>query len=135
TQAAFHKTDDLVAARVGSDEIGLAFVEREQPVLIGREAEERSVPLDPLDRCALRTAADVVLAERGLVLCVVGFVAHRVPARVTIEINVAICGHPSPDFLAGAMMLLFRGADEAVERDVKALIHRSEPRRVASRDL
>ena len=126
-QAAFHEADDLVAARVRPDEIGLAFVQREQPVLIGGELEEVALLLDPLDRRALRTAAHIVLADDGFLLGVIGFVAHRIPAGIDVDIDVAVLLHPVPDHLHRLVMRGLGGADEAVERNVEALVHLLEP--------
>ena len=132
-QAALHEADDFVAARIRPDEIGLALVQREQPVLIGGQLEEVALLLDPLDRRALRAAAHIVLADDGLLLGVIGFVAHRIPAGIDVDIDVAVLLHPVPDRLHRAVMRGLRGADEAVERDVQALVHLLERgRRCAS---
>ena len=54
-----HEADDLVAARLRADEIRIGLVMREQAVLIGGEAEEIALLLDPLDRrAAWRRASD-----------------------------------------------------------------------------
>ena len=134
-QSAFDEADDFVAARVRSDEIGLAFVQRQQPVLIGGQFEEVALLLDPLDRRALRSASHLVFADDGFVLGVIGFIAHRIPAGIDVDVDIAILLHPVPDRLNRTMMRRFRGADETVERDVEALVHLLEPQRVAGRDF
>ena len=134
-QPALDEADDLVPARVRPDEIRLALVKREQPVLIGGEPEEIALLLDPFDRRALRSAAHIVLAEGGFLLGVIGLVAHRIPAGIAVEIDVAIRCHPLPDFLDRAMMLLLGGADEAIEGDIQPLIHLLEPRGIARRQF
>src|ERR1700734_4479950 len=101
----------------------MRLIEREQPVLIGGETEEVALLFHPLDRRALRPAAHIVFAKGGFVLGVIGLVAHGIPAGIAVEIDVAIIGHPLPDFLAGAMVLFFGGADETVERNIQPLIH------------
>src|SRR6202008_3024533 len=118
-----------------ADEIRLRFIKREQLVLVGREAEEVRLLLHPFYRRALRAETHAVLAERGLLLGVVGFVAHRVPAGIAIEIDVAVLLHAPPDLLGRAMVLLLRGTDEAVEGDVEALVHRAETASVAGGEI
>ncbi|MEY9682014.1 hypothetical protein ABIF13_002788 [Bradyrhizobium elkanii] len=130
-----YKTHHLVAARVRADEIGLTLVEVQQLVLVGRQLEEIALLLDPFDRRALRAAADIVLADDGLLLGVIGLVAHRIPAGIGVDIDVAVVLHAAPDFLHGPVMRRLRGADEAVERDVEALVHLLEARRVAGREI
>src|SRR5579872_6804397 len=113
----------------------MLLVQREQPVLIGRETEEVTLLFDPFDRRALRTTAHIVLAKGGLLLGVISLVAHRIPAGIAVEIDVAVRLHPLPDFLAGAMMLFFGGANETIEGDVQPLVHFLETLRIACRDV
>jgi hypothetical protein len=51
---------------------------------------------------------------------VIGLVAHRVPALVAIEIEIAIGLHALPDFLAGAVVALLGGAQEHIIIDVQS---------------
>src|ERR1700744_5671666 len=111
----------------------MRLIEREQPVLIGGETEEVALFFHPLDRRALRPAAHIVFAKGGFVLGVIGLVAHGIPAGIAVEIDVAIIGHPLPDFLAGAMVLFFGGADKTVKRNIQPLIHLLEALRIARR--
>src|SRR4029078_769180 len=92
-------------------------------VLRGAQCDEITLLLYPFDRRALRPAPYIVLAQDGLVFGVIGFVAYRIPAGISVQINVALGGHPLPDFLAGAVMLFLRGADETIKRYVQALVH------------
>ena len=133
-QAALDEAHHLVLARVRSDEIRAIRVELEQLVLIGREAEEIALLLDPLDRRALRSEPHAVVVQARLVLGVIGLVAHRVPAGIGVGIDVAVRFHAPPDLLAGAMVLLFGGADEAVERHVQPLVHLLEAAGIAGRE-
>ena len=134
-EAALDEAHHLVAAGVRADKVRLLLVELQELVLIGGELEEVAGLLDPLDRRALRSAAYLVLADDGLVLGVIGLVAHRVPAGVRVEIDVAIVRHALPDRLAGAMVFFFRGADEAVVANVEDAVHVLELRGVARRQI
>src|ERR1700722_16455687 len=62
-QAAFDEADDFVLARVGTDEIRLALVQRQELVLVGGQFEEIALLLYPLDRGTLWSAPDLVLAD------------------------------------------------------------------------
>src|SRR3546814_15607828 len=55
-EPALDEAQHLVAAAFGADEIGIVAIEREQPVLIGGEAEEPAFLDRPFDRRALRRA-------------------------------------------------------------------------------
>ncbi|MGY3393286.1 hypothetical protein ACVWW6_005877 [Bradyrhizobium sp. USDA 3311] len=114
--------------------IGIIGVQLEQLLLIGGQAEEVALLLDPFDRRALRPEAHAVVVQARLVFGVVGFVAHRVPARIGVGIDVAVRFHAPPDLLGGAVVLLFGGADETVERHVEPLVHRLEAGRVTGRE-
>ena len=99
---------------------GWLFVELEQLVLIGRQLEEIALLLDPLDRRALRAAAHIVLADDGFLLGVIGLVAHRIPAGIGVEIDVAVLLHRAFQIAWHARCdARLGGADEAVERDVE----------------
>ena len=99
-QAAFDEAHHLIAACVRADEIGLALIERQKLVLIGRQPEKIGLFLDPFHRRALRAATDIVLADGGFVLAVVGLVAHRIPAGIDVDIDIAVLLHAIPDGLA-----------------------------------
>src|SRR3954453_21392590 len=93
----------------------------EQLVLIGGEAKKIALLLDPFDRRSLRTYPLSFLIQLRFVLIVVGLVAHRVPAGIFIEVNIAGGLHALPDTDGCAMMALLRGSDERVVRAVEAL--------------
>src|SRR5205823_7315073 len=58
-------------------------------------------------------------------------VAHRVPAGIFIEVNIAGGLHALPDTDGCAMMALLRGSDERVVRAVEALDHCLKARHVS----
>ena len=125
-QAAFDEAHDLVAAAVGLDEVRLAFIQRKQPILIGGQAEEPAFLDGPFHRRALRRQLRAPFPLDQFLLVVKGFVAHRIPAFVSAEIQVAIGLHRLPNRLARAMMIGFAGADETVMADIQAVVHRLE---------
>ena len=130
-QPGFDEAHDLVAALRRPDEVGIVLVEGEQPVLIGREPEEIALLLDPFDRRAERLAAHAVVADGRFLLVEIGFLPHRIPAAVAVEVDVAIRRHALPDRLAGLVVPLLGGADEVVVGAAERLDHRAEDRRVA----
>ena len=75
--------------------------------------------------------AHLLLVEVRLVLGVIGLVAHRIPAGVFVEIDVAVLLHAAPDFLRRAVVALFGGVDEVVVRAFQPLDHLLEQRHVA----
>ena len=81
-QAGAHEADDLVAPRLRADEIRVRLVMRQQTVLIGGEAEEIALLLDPFDRRAGGRAPVAVGLLRQLALVVIGLVPDRVPAGI-----------------------------------------------------
>ena len=90
-QAALHEARDLVQPLLRQHEIRDARVEVEQLVLIGGQPEEIALLLDPLDRRAgFDREPRPLLVQAGLVLGVIGFVAHRIPAGIFVEIDVAV---------------------------------------------
>src|SRR4051812_29568585 len=100
----------------------------EQPLLIGREAEEPALLHRPIDERALRRKLLATLGDNQLLLVIISFVADRIPTFVAAEIDVPLLGHRLPDRLAGAVMGRLGGADEAIERDLKLIVHASEKR-------
>ena len=129
-QPTFDEADDFVEAALRQHEVRVVRVELEQPVLIGREAEEIGLLLGPLDRRALRADAHVVGADFGFAFGVVRLVAHRIPALIGADIDVAGLDHLSPDRLAGLVVSGLGGADEAVVGDVEPVAHLAEQRAV-----
>ena len=101
----------------------MLVVQRQQLVLILVEPEEPAFLDRPFDRRALgRDLAPLPVFDQ-LVLAIIGLVADRVPAFVAIEIQVAIGLHRLPDGLAGAVVVVLRGLDEAIIADIKSVTH------------
>jgi hypothetical protein len=113
-QPALDEAPDLVQAARRAHEVGIVAVEREQRLLVLRQAEEPGFLDRPFDRRALRRELFAPLALRQLALVVIGLVAHRVPALVAVEVEVAVRLHRPPDRLARAVVLVLGGAEEAV---------------------
>ena len=135
-QAAAHEARDFVEPLLRQHEIRHARIELEQFLLIGRELEEIALLLHPFDRRAgLRRHAHLLLVEMRFVLGVIGLVAHRIPAGIFVEIDVAVLLHAPPDFLRRAVVALLGGVDEVVVRAFEPLHHRLEQRHVAVAQL
>ena len=135
-QAPRDEADHLVAPDVGSDEVGVGLVVREQPVGVFRQLEEVGLFLGPGDRGAgLDRVAHAVVADLRLVLGEEALVAHRVPALVGAEIDVAGVVHAAPDGLRRLVVVGVAGPDEPVERDVEPLLHLLEDVGVTPRQL
>ncbi|MNU62121.1 hypothetical protein D3C71_513380 [compost metagenome] len=133
-QPGFDEGDDFVATLSRADEVGLFLVKLQQPILIGRKLEEVARFLDPLDRRPLPAVTHAV-ANFRLVLGVIGFVTHRIPAGIAVLVDVAIVGHPVPHDLARLMMAQLGGADEIVVRGVEYPAHGAEFIGIALRQL
>ncbi len=121
-----HETDHLVAPALGRDEVGVRLVEREQPVLPGRETEEPGRLLHPLHRRAGGADPRAVGLHRRFALAVERLVAHRVPAAIVAEIEIARVVDALPERLAGAVVARLGGADEVVVGDVHRARERAE---------
>ena len=105
-QAAFNETNDLVESRVGRAEIGLRLVQVQQLVLVGREFEEVRFLFGPSDfGVSFLGVPYAIIADFGVVLGVEGFVTHRVPARVLVQIYVAVGLHALPDGLCSGIVV------------------------------
>ena len=98
---------------------------------IGGQPEEIALLLDPFDRRAVGAEPLSLVVEPGFALVVVGLVAHRVPAGILVEINVAVRLHPLPDRLRRAVVARLGGADEVVVRAIEHFHHGLEARHVA----
>ena len=61
-----------------------------------------------------------------LTFVIIGFVTDGVPTFVAIKINIASLFHALPDRLACAMVLGLDRANEAIETDIKSIIHLTE---------
>ena len=134
-EPALDEAHHLVPPLLRADEGRIRLVMRKQPVLIGGEAEEVGLLLRPFDRRAERLPAHAVRPERRLLLVEIGFLPHRVPAGILVEIDVAGRLHAPPDLLAGKVVPLLGGADEVVLRDVERRRHVAKALRVAVGEL
>ena len=125
-QAALDEGDDLVAIFFRRDEFGMGFVIREEPAGVGREAKKVALLLDPFGRSAARRKLRSTGAFGKLVLVEIGFVAHRVPAGILRQIDVAIGRHPLPDRLGSAVVSRLGRAYDVVGAGVQQFAHRLE---------
>ena len=87
--------------------------------------------LDPFDRRAVRAKPLALVVEPRLAFVVIGLVAHRVPAGIFVEIDVAVRLHALPDRVRGAVVARLGGADEVVVRELEFFHHGLEARHVA----
>ena len=108
-EPALDEADNLVAPRLGQDEIRVRVVEREQPLLPGREAEEIARLLDPFDRRAGRRQTVDQLA-----LGVERLVAHRIPAGIGAEVDFVALDQLAPQLLDRFRVPCLGRADEIV---------------------
>src|SRR6476646_7341039 len=131
-----HEADHLVAPPLGLDELGVGLVVRQQFVRIGRQPEEVRLLLGPrhggpgLDGDSHTVGADgrFGLGEEAVV-------AHRGPAFVRVEVDVAGLVHPAPYLLGRVVVIGIGGADEPVEGDVEPFLHTLEHVGIAPRKL
>ena len=101
-QAAGDEAPRLVVAEAGQHEVRPLVVEREQPVLVGREPEEPVLLLDPL-------GLDVVvgaLAVDELVLGLERLAADAVEPGVDVLVDVAVVVDPLQEVLDEALVAL-----------------------------
>ena len=124
-----HERLDLIEILFRRYESGMGCVVGEESVCVCRQAEEPALLLDPLHRRAGRGEFRPLGAVGELALVKIGLVAHRVPARIFREIDVAVGGHAPPDFLSGATIAGLSGAHDVVGARVEKLPHRLELRR------
>src|SRR3546814_6500554 len=116
------EAQNLVAATLGSDEIGVGRIMIEQCLLVFGEPEEPCLLSSPFDRGAVgRELAPFPLDQ--FLLVVKRLVANRIPALIAIEIEVAGSGHALPQRLGGGVMIGFDSADESIMRDVQFRSH------------
>ena len=130
-QATFDKRDYLVVARLGADTVRVALVPGEQLVLVGAQLEEVGRLRDPLDG----RAALYGLAILDLVLGVERLVRGGVPPLVGVEVDVAALLHRLEDPRRHARVILVRGADEAVVRELESIEEVEELLGVLVREL
>ena len=118
----------------------MRLVVREQPLGVRRQPEEVGLLLGPRHRGArLDRDPGTVGEDLELVVGEEALVAHRVPAGVRVQVDVARGVHPVPDLDGRLDVVGVGGADEAVERDAELLLHRLEgvgvaPGEVGGRD-
>jgi hypothetical protein len=115
-EARLHEGDHLVPPAGRRDEVGVRLVEGQQLLLPGGEAEEVRGLAHPLHRSAGGGVFHAV-ALCQLVRAVEGLVAHRVPALVMAEIDLALRGQSLPQGRAGALVAGLGGADEVGDRE------------------
>ena len=114
----------------------MRFIVRQQLVRICRQPEEVGLLLHPGHWCA-RLGGDpgAIGADGRLRFGEEPLVAHRVPARVVVQIDIAGRVHPVPDVDGGLDVVLVGSADEPVEGDVELFIKPLEYVRVTTRQL
>ena len=59
-------------------------------------------------------------------LIIISFVANRVPAFVAVKVEVTLVGHSLPKRLAQCLMIVVRGANEAIEADTQLAVELDE---------
>ena len=101
-QAARDEAPRLVVAEARQHEVGPLVVEREQPVLVGGEAEEVVLLLDPLGRDSWIGA--VAVDELGLGL--ERLAADAVEPGVDVLVDVAVVVDPLEEVLDEALVAL-----------------------------
>src|SRR5690606_8732930 len=82
--------------------------------------------LVPFHWRAERLTTYAVFADSRFALIEISFLAHRIPAAIARQINVAIGSHPPPDFLARLVVALFGRTDEIVIGPAQHLDHGTE---------
>ena len=136
TQPAGDEADDLVAAHLGRDEVGILGIVRQQWLRVGREPEKIGLLLGPGDRgVRLGRHPGAVGIDLCLSLGKEPFVAHRVPPGIGIEVDVAAISHSLPDRRRCRVVIFVGGADESVEGDVEQFLQTLEPIRVAAGEI
>jgi len=133
-QAAADEAHHLVAPALRCDEVGVVLVEFQQAILPGREAEEIARLFHPFD---LGAARGDLLARRAVAqfaLAIEGLVAHRVPARIGVEIDLAALDERRPQRLRRADVPFLGGPDEIVVREAPRLGQGAEVPRHAVRE-
>ena len=126
-QTAGDEADDLVAPCRRPDELRMGLVVRQQLVLVVRQPEEVGMLLGPVHRGSRRGGgAGAVGGGGGFGVGVIRLVTYRVPARVGVQVDVTVVGHPAPDRLRRLVMIRVGGSDEPVEGDVELALQRLE---------
>ena len=125
-----NEADDLVAAALGCDRLGILLVEFEQRLLPVRKAEEIARLFHPFDRRAVRHRHLAAIgAVPDLRFGAERLLPHRVPARILAEVDVAIGLNSAPQLLARTGVTILRGADEVVVAVAHDLAEGAKPLR------
>ena len=122
-QAALYERHDLVAARLGADEVGVLLVELEQRLLELGKLEEPVLLAGGLLHGAMAIGAHplAVVVLLQVALGVVGLLVHAVPALVAALVAPTLVVEILPELLDGARMTRFGGAHEVGVGDVEHL--------------
>ena len=122
-EALLDEAPRLVGAEAGQDEVRPLLVEREQPVLVGREPEEVVLLLDVLDVSVIRA-----LAVDKVGLRLERLTADAVEPRVDALVDVTVVVDPLEEVANESLVPLVRRPDEEVRL-------RADPTRELSPDL
>ena len=95
----------------------------EQALLIGGKAEIVALLLHPFHRRAGRGEMLAVRALGQLALVEEGFIPHRVPAWIFGDVDIALCRHAPPDFLAGGVVARLGGAHDVIGARIQRIAH------------
>ncbi len=109
----------------------MRLVVLQQPLGEGGQAKEVGFLFGPFHRRAQRLAPYTIRTDHRLLLIEVGLLAHRIPARILVEINVAGLLHAPPDFFRGAVVPGFGGANKVILADVERNHQVAEVLRIA----
>ena len=126
-EPALHEGDHLVLIVFRGHEARIGLVMGQKLLAIGREPKEPALLLYPFDRRAGGRKFFVV-AFGKLAFVEIGLVAHRIPAGVFGEVNVAVGLHAPPDVEHGLLVAGLRRAHDVVGAGVQDLAHMLELR-------
>ncbi len=115
SRPAFEQPQDLVAAHVGLEELGVGLEVREQGVAVAREAEEVVLLLDPLRLGAVDRAE----AVHQVLLRLEGLARHAVRPLVERVVQIAAVGDPLHHRADAVAVPLLGRADEIVEGNLE----------------
>ena len=116
-QTARDEAPGLVGAEAGQDEVRALVVQLQQAVLVGGEAEEPVLLLQPLGLDAVIGA----LAVDELVLALERLAADAIEAGVDVLVDVAVVVDLLEELLDEGLVSLVRRPDEVVDRRVDPL--------------
>ena len=110
-EPALDEASRLVVPNLRQHEVGPLVVEREEPILVGREAKEVVLLLDPLGRNIVHGALAVDELRLGLEL----LAADAVEPRVDALVDVAVVVEPLQEVLDECLVLFVGRANEEIE--------------------